>query len=131
MKGVIINREVQPRRGQKTDIYVNAVNMDDKMDTTEILQVVIEVKGCWNVEVLTAMETQLLNDYMVKNEINKGIYVVGWYLCDKWDQSDYRKTKTRQLSLPDFIQQMTMQSSNLNIKYDKYSTYPVVLDLSI
>jgi hypothetical protein len=30
-KGIVVNREVQPRRGQKTDIYVNAVKYDARV----------------------------------------------------------------------------------------------------
>ncbi len=46
-KGIIVNREVQPRRGQKTDIYVNAVKSDPKPnEDIKPLSIVLEVKGC-------------------------------------------------------------------------------------
>src|SRR3989338_5640887 len=62
-RGVIVNREVQLQRGQKTDIKINAVKLGDMSGDAKILTVVIEVKGCWNNEILTAMETQLYEKY--------------------------------------------------------------------
>lgn len=42
-RGIIINREVQPRRGQKTDIYVNAVGPSANVGSSNILTIVAEV----------------------------------------------------------------------------------------
>jgi len=98
-KGVIVNREVQPRRGQKTDIYVNATAQDVASPISNVLTVVVEVKGCWNRELLSSMRTQLADRYMKDNSLSCGLYVVGWYSCDKWDgivdkrkKDVYRKT---------------------------------------
>lgn len=82
--GVVIGREVQPRRGQKTDIIVSAISIVTGQDSS-ILTVVIEVKGCWNSGVRSAIKTQLVDDYLEKNAWTHGIYVVGWFPCDRWD----------------------------------------------
>ncbi len=46
-RGIIIEREVQLRQGQRTDIYVTAVAEASDSSITDVT-VVIEVKGCWN-----------------------------------------------------------------------------------
>jgi hypothetical protein len=83
--GVVIGREVQPRRGQKTDIMVSAISTESGGQDSSILTVVIEVKGCWNPGARTAIQTQLVDDYLDKNGWTHGIYVVGWFVCDRWD----------------------------------------------
>lgn len=84
--GVVIGREVQPRRGQKTDIKVVAIPTG--AGAGRPLTVVIEVKGCWHREVRTAIKAQLVEDYLNKNGWTHGVYVVGWYMCDHWNNPD-------------------------------------------
>ena len=90
-KGVIVNREVQPRRGQETDIYINAVAPNSGSQNINALTIVVEVKGCWNSGTLHAMKTQLADRYMNDNSLSCGLYIVGWYMCEKWTDTDYRK----------------------------------------
>jgi len=86
-RGIVIGREVQPRLGQRTDIHVTAVPRGDASSSLQNVTVVIEVKGCWNVEVRTAVDGQLVGDYLRLNGLTHGIYLVGWFVCDKWDNS--------------------------------------------
>lgn len=88
-RAIVLNREVQPRRGQKTDIWVDAIS--NTVNGIQKITVVIEVKGCWNGEVKTAMKTQLVDRYLQANGLTHGIYVVGWYVCDRWDRHEERK----------------------------------------
>lgn len=81
--GVVIGREVQPRRGQRTDIKVVAIPTE--AGGCRPLTVVVEVKGCWHREVRTAIKTQLVEDYLNMNGWTHGLYVVGWYVCDQWN----------------------------------------------
>jgi hypothetical protein len=53
----------------------------------------IEMKGCWNKEVLTAVRTQLVEDYMNSIKANVGVYLVGWYPQCMWDLKDYRRNQ--------------------------------------
>ena len=90
-RGVVIGREVQIHHTRdRLDIRVDAVrpSTDGPMDT---ISVVIEVKGCWHRSLQTAMDTQLLNQYLRPNEVRHGIYLVGWFLCEEWTDDDYRK----------------------------------------
>ena len=55
------------------------------MSVKERLTVIIEVKGCWNAEVKTAISSQLVEDYLKPHNWTHGIYLVGWFICDRWD----------------------------------------------
>lgn len=112
-KGIIVNREVQPRRGQKTDIYVDAIKLAVGSGEAERFTVVIEVKGCWHDEVMTAMETQLFNRYMKENSLRCGLYLVGWYMCDQWDAKDKNKAKTPKMTIEDFNGHLENQAKQL------------------
>jgi hypothetical protein len=59
------------------------------------LTVIIEVKGCWNIGVRTALKSQLVEDYLQKNGWTHGIYVVGWFVCDRWKQQESNLNSAR------------------------------------
>jgi hypothetical protein len=93
---VVVNREVEIRRGEGTgvgeitDIHVDTFTRSERDGRVDRISAIIEVKGCWNPEVNTAMETQLVNRYLRENRWQYGIYVVGWYHCTQWDDADPR-----------------------------------------
>jgi hypothetical protein len=90
-RGVVVNREVVIRSSERTDIHVDAISKQPRNVAYEIVKVIIEVKGCWNRDLRQSMETQLVNRYLRENSSHHGLYVVGWYSCDQWHASDYRK----------------------------------------
>ncbi|MGD0949573.1 MAG: hypothetical protein ABSA52_19370 [Candidatus Binatia bacterium] len=100
---IIAGREPKIRRrnwsegqpGQLVDIQVNAISTDPRSGSTEIIRAIIEVKGCWNRDLKTAMKTQLLERYLAENQCDHGLYVVGWFLCPYWDDGDPRKAQAR------------------------------------
>lgn len=88
-RGIIINREVEIRRGiggkgERTDIHVNAITKETKNQRYDVVTVIIEVKGSWHPEVLAAMQTQLVDRYLKDNECHHGLYLVGWFNCHQW-----------------------------------------------
>jgi hypothetical protein len=100
-RGVIAHREVQIRSkqgktgvpGEETDIHVDVlVPLPDREQLIRI-RVIIEVKGCWHKDVLTAMESQLRDRYLGTNDCRHGLYVVGWFICSQWDNTDQRQKK--------------------------------------
>lgn len=100
-RGIVVNREVQPRRGQKTDVFVDAISMPTvDGDTARRISIVIEVKGCWNPGVQTALEAQLVDEYLKTNGLTHGLYLVGWYMCDRWDHP--KRKPNSQLKSPTF-----------------------------
>lgn len=93
-RGIVIGREVQTRRGQRTDVYVDATARDESSSSLQTVTVVVEVKGCWNAEVRTAVDSQLVGDYLRPNGLTHGIYLVGWFVCAAWERPQNRLTST-------------------------------------
>lgn len=81
--GVVINREVQPRIGQRTDILVEATALNAEA-TFRSVTIVVEVKGCWHTDVRSALKSQLVNGYLRSQNWTHGIYLVGWFVCERW-----------------------------------------------
>jgi hypothetical protein len=79
-RGIIVNREVEiynwpgRGRGDSTDMLIQAISPEK-----EVLTVVLETKGCWNRELLTAMDTQLKQKYLLGANHRCGIYLAGWF----------------------------------------------------
>ena len=89
---VVINREVQFDRpgfpGRRTDIQIQATA--PPIDSDDPLTVVIECKGCWHQDVPTALADQLVRDYL-RAPRTAGIYLVGYFDCDRWSHEERRK----------------------------------------
>ncbi len=91
-RGIAVGCELVVRRGGKgrpsglrTDIYVNATLAASNGAEGDVASIVIEVKGSWHDEVLTAMRTQLVEGYLREHAgTRRGIYLVGDYTCDHW-----------------------------------------------
>lgn len=99
-RGVIAGREVEVRRapganlGESTDIRLDAV-AGEHVEGAPIVSVVIEVKGCWNGDLRSAMETQLADRYMNPDEVDHGIYLTVWFARESWSNGDYRRARCR------------------------------------
>ena len=127
-QGIIVNREVEIRRGihssdgkhikgQRTDIYISAINKAND----DVITVIVEVKGCWHRELMTAMKTQLCEQYLKNNSCRYGLYLAGWYCCNLWDGSDSRKSNSPKISkekVHDYLKEQAQSLSvdGLNIK---------------
>ena len=99
-RGVVANREVQIHRSKdRTDIHVNAVVPGPTADLYDTVRIIIEVKGSWHRDLQTAMRNQLVNQYFQDNQCTSGVYLVGWFNCNKWNESDYRKKQAPKFSL--------------------------------
>ena len=90
-RGIVINREVQIRRGEKTDIYIDAISPHPGPAVYEKVSAIVEVKGCWNTGLRTAMKTQLVERYMNKNMVTHGLYLAGWFGSPRWDPKDRKR----------------------------------------
>ncbi len=118
--GIIVNREVQIRRGvgagtgEQTDIYVDAVTQCHE-EVYGSVTVIIEVKGCWNNELNHAMKTQLVDRYLEDNRCQHGLYLIGWFNCEKWDNIDNRKGKAPKVSLNEAKKIFDDQAQKLSI----------------
>lgn len=109
---IVVNREVELHLGERTDIHINAV-AEGRSD--DILTVVVEVKGCWHDDVMTAMESQLVDRYLRDGAVSHGIYLVGWFLCDAWEKSGghrYHKASRLGLTLESAREKFDRQASS-------------------
>lgn len=90
-RGVVVGREVQIHRGERTDVHVWAVVPGATKDSFGDVRLIIEVKGCWHPELRTAMQTQLVGRYLKDSQCQHGLYLVGWFAPEEWSADDYRK----------------------------------------
>lgn len=80
-RAIVKNREVQNRPGNEVDVYIQYQGQS----SLDSLVVVCEIKCCFNEELHSAMELQLLNRYMKDQGNTCGIYIVPFFDCDAWE----------------------------------------------
>jgi hypothetical protein len=116
---VFVGREVEIYRraatgiGERTDIYVEVFSHSPPGGRAEKITVVIECKGCWNPDLDTAMKTQLRDKYLDEASCRHGLYLVGWFNCDKWDPKDRRKGKAPRITIEEARGQFERQAAEL------------------
>jgi hypothetical protein len=129
--GIILNREVEIGRvphapvGMRTDIKVDAISKAENSGTLSTITAVIETKGCWNDELLPAIRTQLVDDYLIRLTAPVGIYLVGWFDKTKWDSRDYRRARTPDWTVNQAQSRLDQEAAGLP---SAFIVRPVVLD---
>ena len=119
-RGIIANREVEIRngegsgKGERTDIHVDVSVQSSRGKVRDRVSVIIEVKGCWHKERNTAMKTQLVDRYLRDNRCQHGMYLVGWFNCDQWDDEDYRKKGCPKRSIDEARNRFDIQAAELS-----------------
>jgi hypothetical protein len=52
------------------------------------------VKGCWNPDLFTDLDAQLVADYLPAAKATRGVYVCAWFPPEQWDDlADSRRAK--------------------------------------
>lgn len=128
-RGIILNREVQIHIRQRTDIHVDAIRRAGQNQELDRLKVIIEVKGCWHRELKTAMENQLLKEYLANNDCHHGVYLVMWFLCSAWSKEDSRIKGVKFKQLKEVRQFLVEQSAG--VCSSQYQIRSIVLDASL
>jgi hypothetical protein len=120
LQAIFANREVELRANadganqERTDIHIDAVIRNHKGEIIDSITVIIEVKGCWHDELDIAMETQLVNRYLKDNACQYGLYLIGWFNCDRWSSSDNRKAKAPRTSIEQTRESFESQAESLS-----------------
>jgi predicted NACHT family NTPase len=115
-RGIVVNREVQITRRDKTDIHVEAITRHPRGDSYDSIEAIIEIKGCWHPRLDTAMETQLVERYLKDSGCPHGLYLVGCFNCDQWSETDPRKERALKLvpSIGEAQQRLDEQAAGLS-----------------
>ena len=126
-RGIIPTREVEIRRGQETDIHVDAVAKVEGSAYQKV-SVVIETKCSWNPGLESDLEGQLAGRYLRDSQCRHGVYLVGWFTSDKWDHQDYRlgRSSRDKKSL-----QKALDDKAVNLSKEGAKIRAVVLDASL
>ncbi|NMB55395.1 MAG: hypothetical protein GYA15_11895 [Leptolinea sp.] len=134
-RGIIANREVEIRPtigsmpGEKTDIRVDAFIRRPGGLEYDLISVIIETKCIWNDELGSAMENQLVKRYMKDALCRAGIYLVGWYECPQWDNTDSKRLKSQKYirnNLEQELKNQALQLSENDIRIREY-----IMDVSL
>jgi hypothetical protein len=138
--GMAVNREVLVLptdaygAGDRTDITVEATLTHDPYSATPAasarrVAVVIEVKGSWNPDLLTAQRAQLAMRYLPEANTDTGIYLVGWYPIELWTAPrDSRQTIARRHE-PGRLRQTLHEQANSIADELGVHTYRVLLNI--
>jgi hypothetical protein len=113
-RGIVVNREVRIHRGERTDLHVDILSQGTREGDFDITTVILEAKGSWNPELNEAMESQLVGKYLKDNHCQHGLYLVGWYSSDLWDESDYRRKQVPTVSIDEARAQFNAQARSLS-----------------
>jgi hypothetical protein len=114
-------------RGKSVDLQVVYPLPDG---SSEALQLLIEVKGCWEPGLVGKLRSQLAMGYMRTTDIHEGVFLVFWFGCEKWDESDGRRRRCGFDSAEEARRDLTAEalavSADLNLRIEA-----VVLDSSL
>jgi hypothetical protein len=119
--GVVVNREVQPRRGARTDIIVDAISRGTQGEFDKIT-VVVEVKGCWHDAVQSALQTQLVDGYLKVHGWRCGIYLVGWFVCPQWRDAESKLISREPDGAAEELKQMAASFDEIKSQF-RVATY--------
>lgn len=93
-RGIVLGREVELRphpkgkMGEAVDILVTAL-AGPEVEGAPQVAVSLELKCCWNADLDSGMQDQLVDRYL-DDELTQGIYAVAYFDATEWDDSDSR-----------------------------------------
>jgi hypothetical protein len=104
--------------GDRTDILIEAhptPGHDHDAAEPGPVRLVIELKGPWNRDIATAMETQLADRYLPEAKATVGIYLIGWYPIEMWDVTrDPNRTRAKAWTFDTLTADLAAQASALS-----------------
>jgi len=60
------------------------------------------------------MQSQLVERYLADNQCQHGLYLVGYYYCDSWDDEDYRKKQCRE-DMDTIVNKLKVQAEAMSV----------------
>jgi hypothetical protein len=105
-RGITFTRESEVRVQNRTDVLVKVP--PTKESGSDLLGVVIEVKGAWNSDLYSDIQEQLADRYLgpvdSDYEMSRGVYLVVWFDLEHWSSQDSRREKARRHGPPEEIE---------------------------
>lgn len=131
-KGFDVSRERLVRgggraRGKSVDLQIVCPAPEG---SSESLQTLIEVKGCWERGLAGKVRSQLANDYMQTTGIREAIFLVFWFGSEKWDGSDDRRRRCAFKSAEEARRELTVEAAGMSAESD-LRIEVVVIDASL
>jgi hypothetical protein len=91
--------------------------------------VVIEVKGAWSRDLMTAQRDQLAKRYLPEAQTDTGIYLVGWYPINLWNESSARRDAAAKLDRKQVEQDLGEQAAKISRDLTVH-THPILLTIT-
>lgn len=121
-RGIAINREVQIRpamkggaKGERTDIQVDATVVEGDDSSHPVISITVEVKGCWNKDLLSALNDQLAARYLADSSTTHGLYLVSRCACAAWnDPNDSRRERVPATNIKDLETLLELQAAKIS-----------------
>jgi len=124
-RGIIFQREVQvtqppgPWLGDRTDLHVNAV-VQHRDAPAEELTTIVEVKGCWHPDVVSALDTQLVERYLRATANRFGVYLVIWFDSERWRDDDRRRAACARVDRDETMRTLAARARELEAEHGLY-----------
>jgi len=118
-RAIIVNREVEIRPGEETDIHIDSFVTNLRGEISERIRVIVEVKCSWNQDLKDDLTRQLIERYLRENQCTHGIYAVCWFSSDKWDSGDGRKAQSKRAKrkeIDDSFETQILKASELGVE---------------
>jgi hypothetical protein len=122
LPGKVLDRETLVQWDRKTDIRVLSRVLGRPLD---FARVVIEVKWSDNKDLSTALSEQLGQDYLLKDGLKHGIYLVGWIGRVKWKSASGPKPSTPEA----LAEALRAQAERFRKDHPEVDIRPLVWDL--
>lgn len=115
---VVVNREVLVRQTASTGLGLSVDIQADAPAASAAdigpARCRIELKGNWNRDLMTAMRSQLAEDYLIPDGLHHGIYVTAWFDAQLWnDDSDSRRRQAASRARDDTEEELAAQAESL------------------
>lgn len=126
-RGITVQREVQIKWNNRTDIEVRTVTIAG--DGLRPLEITVEVKGCWHQKVRTALKEQLVDEYLTGTGRTHGLYLVVWTTCTRWRAAeDRRRLRWKLKTLPETQAAVAQFATGYNGVASPFVVQTAVLD---
>ncbi len=104
--------ETTTQHGLAVDIQADTPVTGGRQD--EPARCRIELKGNWHMDLMTAMRTQLADDYLIPEGLRHGVYVTAWSDTELWnDSADDRRRTARSRDRDTTTAELVSQAESL------------------